>query len=335
MNPRDLLAWPEALPILLAVPALWLLLRGLDSARARRLSRLIGPRAGVLADDLSAGERRARRRLLVVGSLLALIALLQPIYGEGLRMVSQRGVDLLVCLDVSQSMLARDVHPNRLQRARQEVRALADQARGDRMGLIAFSGEARLTVPLTQDMDSFAELVDLTDTLSIRTGGTDLGGALETALRALPGRTGHHEAVLLLTDGEDLEERGLRVAEACRERNITVHCVGFGTELGSKITVEGEDGEMFLRDKNGEEVVSALRSDSLRRIAETTGGIYMDADSRPLPLLDLYRKQIVPMAKKAFETEGRHARRNRFQWPLLAAFFLFIMEFCMTDRKRT
>lgn len=333
MSPRHLFAWPEALPILLLVPLAWLLLRLFDHTRAKRLERELGPRAPRLAVELSKGRRRMRLRLTLAGLLLALIAMLQPMWGEGLRKVKQRGVDILVCLDVSRSMLARDLPPSRLKRAQHEIRMLAEQVQGDRLGLVVFAGEARLTVPLTQDMHSFTDLVDLAGPLSVRRGGTDLGAALEAALEALEGRNEEDKAVLLLTDGEDLEQRGLSVAEKCKDGKITVHCVGFGSARGSKITVEGEGSEVFLRDRSGNEVVSAMDSSSLRRIAETTGGDFVDAGARALPLLKLYEKRILGKARKYFDARGGRERKNRFQWPLLAAFMLWILELCMTDRK--
>jgi Ca-activated chloride channel family protein len=248
------------------------------------------------------------------------------------REVEQRGVDILVCLDVSQSMLARDLPPSRLARARHEISALAERAAGDRLGLVVFAGEARLAVPLTRDRESFRELVGLADPLAVERGGTDLGAALGTALEALRGQTGEHEVVLLLTDGEDHEGRGLRVARTCRDRNVTVHAVGFGSELGAKIPIAGEGGEEFLRDRSGADVVTRMNATTLRRIAEATGGEYVDVHARTLP--ELYEQRILPMARKLFETEERRAKENRFQWPLLAAFLLWILELCLGDRRR-
>ncbi|MEW6741547.1 MAG: VWA domain-containing protein [Planctomycetota bacterium] len=334
MNPSDLFAFPAALPLLLLVPLVWLLFLALDRASMRRFSRVVGPRAPVLAPEWAAGQRRMRRTLAVAGFLLALVALLQPVWGEDVEIVQQRGVDLLVCLDVSQSMLARDLAPTRLECARREIGALSSHIRGDRLGLVVFAGEARLSVPLTQDMVSFAELVGLADPLSVGRGGTDLGAALETALVTLEGQSGEHEVILLITDGEDLEGRGLRVAEKCRERGLTVHCVGFGSPQGSKIAVAQRDGEVFLRDRSGNEVVTAMDPVSLRKLAETTGGEFVEAGIRPRPLVELYEKRVVPMSRKALAAEVRRTHKNRFQWPLLAAYLLWVLEVCLTDRRR-
>ena len=315
---------PEALPIVAAAPLLALLVWGLERARRRRLAHSVGRRAPALARGRSRGHW-----LFTAALVLALVAVLQPAWGEGARRLDARGVDILVCLDVSRSMLARDVSPNRLLHARREIAALADRAGGDRLGLVVFAGEARLSVPLTRDMNSLKELLALADPLSVDRGGTDLGAALLTALDGLKGATGESETVLLLTDGEDHNGRGLRAAEACRDKGITVHCIGVGSARGAKIPVQGEAGEVFLRDRAGADVVSALKPATLRPIAEATGGAYTDGS-----LVALYEERILPMAGKSFLTREKHERENRYQWPLLAALFLWILELWLGSRKR-
>lgn len=334
MSLGNVFAWPAGLPILLLVPVAWIFLRTCDRLRARRLASLVGPRVGMLASDVSERQRRLRRWLLVAALALALLAVLQPLGGESVHGVERRGVDILVCLDVSRSMLARDLMPSRLERARREIGDLADGLRGDRLGLVAFAGTSRLMAPLTRDAGSFTKIVDLVDPLSVGRGGTDLGAALETALAALGDADGEHEVVLLLTDGEDLQGRGRRVAEACKARGITVHCVGFGSRRGGKIPVQKDGVETFLKDATGNEVVSVMDADSLRNVAETTGGVFVSAAGKERPLGELYERHILPMAKKAFDTGDTRSPGNRFQWPLLAAYLLWVLELCLTDRRR-
>ncbi|MAB90498.1 MAG: hypothetical protein CMJ90_13710 [Planctomycetes bacterium] len=334
MNLGDVFAWPAGFPILLLVPAAWVFFRTFDRLRARRLARVVGPRVGALTSELSERKRTLRRGLLVAALALALLAALQPLGGKSVHGVERRGVDILVCLDVSRSMLARDLMPSRLERARREIRELAEGARGDRFGLVAFAGSPRLMAPLTRDADSFTEIVDLADPLSVSRGGTDLGAALEAALVALGDAKGEHEVVLLLTDGEDLQGRGRRMAAACKARGITVHCVGFGSARGGKIPVEEDGVETFLKDASGSEVVSVMDAKSLRAVAETTGGVFVSAAGKARTLSDLYERRILPMAKKAFAGGGGDSRGNRFQWPLLGAYLLWVLEMCLTDRRR-
>jgi Ca-activated chloride channel family protein len=313
----ELFARPGALPLLLLAPLLWLALELLDRARARRLAAAAGPRARALTPDLGRGRRRLRRALAAAGLAPALTP----------------GLDLVVCLDVSRSMLARDVPPSRLLRARQELLALARRARGDRLALVAFAGEARLVVPLTQDLDSFAELAVQADPLSVRKGGTDLGAALDAALQAFPAGSRGPEAVVLVTDGEDLAGGGRRAAGRCRERGVPVHCVGFGSPLGSKIALAGDEGESYLKDRAGREVVSALDAPGLRAIAAATGGEVVDGGARPLSLVELYERHVLPRARRTTGAGPGRERQNRYQWPLLAALLLWLVELGLGDRR--
>jgi len=283
----------DLLPLLLLAPAAWLLLRAADRGRGRRLAAALGPRVPV---------RRGAVALGIAGLVLALVAALGPAWGAAAGDVE--GADIVACLDVSRSMLARDVDPDRLTRAKGEIRALADRAKGDRLGLIVFAGEARAAVPLTDDIASFLELLDLADPTSVGRGGTDLGAALEAALDVLEGREG---SVVLVTDGEDLGGRGLAAAKLLKERGVRVHCVGLGTELGSKITTEGG----FVRHRSGEDVVSAMDANGLRAIAEATGGTF----GGTAPHLSVTRRA------------GRSDRKeNRYQWFLAAAVLLWIAD---------
>ena len=308
--------WPEALPLLLLVPLAGLSFWALDRARARRLAPAVGPRAPMLAPV------RRRRVWFTLALLCAVLAVLQPAWGGGARALDSRGLDILVCLDVSRSMLARDLEPSRLERARREISALAERTEGDRLGLVVFAGDARLAVPLTRDMDSFRELVGLAGPLSVMRGGTDLGAALSTALGS-----GDPDVVLLLTDGEDHEGKGRQVAETA---GVPVHCVGLGSRRGAKIPVDGA----FLRDRTGAEVVSALDPATLRRIAAATGGSFRDAHARPRALVELYEERILPMARETLEAKERRERENRFQWPLLAAFLFLMVDLWLHDRRR-
>lgn len=338
---------PAAWPLLLVAPALWCLLRWHERRAAARLADLAGPRATKLAPGLSPHRRALRGGLLAGGALLAAVACLEPVWGAPAVSAEGRGVDIVVCLDVSRSMLARDVAPTRLARAKAEIRALAERTRGDRIGLVVFAGESRLLTPLTRDMRSFAAIAATAEPESVLRGGTDVGGAIDLALAALVGgvaATGDHETILLLTDGEDLGASGAAAAERCAARGISVHTIGLGSPLGSKIAVPAEEpapgrpkppaGETFLRDRAGREIVSALDVAALRRIAETARGTFRDVSASPRPLVSLYEDEILAMARKEIDARSRRERPNRFQWPLAGALALWILALALPERRR-
>lgn len=339
MNFGDLFAHPGLLPLVLLAPLAWLLLWVGERARARRVDALLGERTVKLGASLDPERRRLRRALASLALLCATVALAQPRWGEGSGKATPRGVDILVCLDVSRSMLARDVPPSsvvnsRLAAAKAELVSLAERARGDRLGLVVFAGEPRVLVPLTQDAESMLRMAADAGPLSVTRGGTDLGAAIDTARRALGSARGDHEVIVVLTDGEDHAQHGRDAAARCLAQGVRVHCVGFGSVRGSKVAVQGEGGEAFLRDREGADVITAHDRTSLRALAEAGGGEYVDASATNTPLADLYRTRILPMARKAFDAEVRAEREHRFQWPLLAALLLWLLELCLPDRRR-
>ncbi len=195
---------------------------------------------------------------------------------------------------------------------------------------MVFAGEARLLVPLTKDLRSFAQLMDQADPLIVARGGTDLGAALLSALKALDRRAG---TILLLTDGDDLEGRGLSVAKTCKERGITVHTVGLGSVRGAKIPVTEGGREIFLQNNAGDEVVSAMDERGLSRIADLTNGEFLIATDAARPLVTWYEDHIRPMAHQTFLAEERRERENRYQWPLLLAFLLLLTDLGLCEKR--
>jgi Ca-activated chloride channel family protein len=333
MSPLEHFARPELGWLLPVVPVAGVLLYVLDRWRVRRTHRCVGLRAARLTRSLDRSRRRLGRLVFLAAMTFAVIAAMQPRWGRSAGSHVPGGIDIVVALDVSRSMLARDVLPSRLVRAKREIRALAGRAEDDRLALVVFSGEARVLVPLTRDRRSFLELADPADPLSVARGGTDLGAALLTALAALPRQSERHQAIVLLTDGDDLEGRGLSVAKTCRERGIAVHTVGLGSARGAKIPIRSEGGETYLRDRSGEEVVSRLDVASLRAIADTTGGQFLTTEESARPLARLYTEGMKPRARQAFLGQERRERENRFQWPLLLALVLLITDPLICEKR--
>lgn len=308
-------AWPWLLTLPLFAALVYAML-----ARARTAVR----RYGAASTDRvpSAPGRTLRLSLL---ALLGGLCWLDPRYGEETVPVERRGLDLIFCLDTSRSMLAADMEPNRLARARQDIAAvLGELQHGDRAGLVVFAGEARIWVPLTHDLESFGQLLDEVDTTLVPKGGTDLAAALRRAKDlALPDAAAT-TVVVLLTDGEDLGGSGLQAARELAAAGITVHALGYGSVLGSKITVAEQGKEAFLRDRQGQEVVSRMDASGLRDLAEAAHGEFVRADAMPLPLRELYRKRLQPLQKRAFESGEDKVRIPRYQWLLLPMLLLLL-----------
>ena len=311
----------EQWPWLLALPVVWALLwLALDGSR-RAMSRY----GAAPLTPVSAPLWRSLRLTALLG--LGMVCWLDPRWGEESVDVERRGLDLIFCLDTSQSMLARDMQPTRLDRAKRDIRSVLPLVEGgDRVGLVVFAGEARLWIPLTHDVASFEGLLDEVDTDIARVGGTDLAKALRRSLELADVDDVATTVVVLMTDGEDLEGAGQQAATELKDRDLTVFAVGYGSALGSKITVERGGKEEFLRDRDGNEVVSRMDPESLRKVAEVTGGEFVRAEAMALPLVELHEKRFVPMEKRAYDAGEESGKQARYQLVLLPLLVLLLLE---------
>jgi len=278
----------------------------------------------------SRNRARSRVVLAAAGALLLGFAIVGPVRGYTLREVRRRGLDLVVCIDTSRSMLVQDLKPDRLTRARREVAGLLERLEGDRAAILAFAGDVREVAPLSHDRSTLAMFVaTLTPDDNLK-GGTDLGAALEHALTLFDERTGAHEAIIVLTDGEDLEGKGLEVAREAKRRGIRIYLVGMGTPEGGKIP-DGARG--FVKDETGKEVVSKMDGASLQAIAAETDGDYLPADASAVPLQELYEKRISKLEGRELLAGKERIPHDRYQWPLVLAAACLVGEAALRERR--
>ncbi len=314
-------ARPELWPLGFLLPGLWFVLFALLRANARR-RRAWGTRCTEMVRSPA-----ARSSVWTAIALCLWLCWLEPQLGEEHVAVERRGLDVIFCLDVSRSMLARDLEPSRLERAKRDIKTLLPELiGGDRVALVAFAGEARLVVPPTHDIDSFRHLLAKVDTDTVRLGGTDLAAPLRRALDLAEKGEERTTVVALLTDGEDLTGAGKQAAAEVATRGIILHAVGYGSTRGSKILVQRDGEESFLKSDKGDEVVSALDADGLRAMAEAARGDLVRADVVALPLLELKTKRLDPMLRRGFESGEEVTRKTRYQWVLLPCLLLLLFE---------
>ena len=326
------LAHSEAAPWLLLAPLC--LFAGMHAMRQSGLARrrLVSARLeSSLLPGHSTGRSRWRVILAGASALFMGLALLGPVRGFSLREVERKGVDIVLCVDTSRSMLVKDLdgEVSRLELARRQILLLLDALDGDRAALLAFSGDVREVAPLTRDKNALRWFLTSMGPEDNRRGGTDLGLALEHALELFDGRTGAHEAIVLLTDGEDLEGRGLDLAYEAGRRGIQVYVVGMGSEAGGKIP-DGQGG--FVKDARGQEVVSKLDGTTLEAIAAATGGVYLNART-PLALERIHQLHIAQLEGRTYQHGKEKIPHDRFQWPLALALLCMLVEVGLRDRK--
>lgn len=316
--------------------ALWLLPLGAalfwwaEQRRRALVSRLVAPKLRALLAGNTSPARRLFRSACVLGALgLLVVALAGPQLGYDTLEVPHRGRDVIIAMDVSRSMLAADVAPSRLQRAKLLAEDLVSELGGDRLGLVAFAGSAFLQAPLTLDHGAVLAAVDELDTELIPKGGTNLAAAIAACDEAFGKAEGFSRAIVIISDGEELDADGLAAARQAAAAGVRIFTVGVGSEEGSEIPLG--PGE-FVRDPAGKIVQSRLDARRMKEIAELTGGFYTPLDD------DAARRLAVDGIGKMKEVEmsASASRRpiERYQWPLAAAIALLFLQALVGERRR-
>jgi len=236
--------------------------------------------------------------------------------------VYQRGRDLMVVLDVSRSMLSRDVHPSRLGRAKVDLQDLIKQLRGDRVGLLAFRGKPLLLCPLTTDYGFLSQALDGADVDSAPPGETDIGDAILEALQNFQGDEGSHKAIVLVSDGEDLAGKVAEATAKAKEQGVAIFTVGFGSTEGAPVPSAANKRETMSF--QGQPVVSKLNHEVLRTLAEQTGGAYVPVGLANVKLGDLYRNHLSRISARDLEESVQRRHIERYQWFLFPALLCFL-----------
>jgi Ca-activated chloride channel family protein len=288
---------------------------------------------GRLTGEELKGRRFLKGLLLLLGMGLMIFSLAGPRWGSRFQEVRQKGVDIMVLVDVSPSMLVEDVKPNRLERARREILDLLRVIQGDRLGLVAFAGAAYVQCPLTLDYGALRMFLDALQPGLIPVPGTDLGAALETGLSSFDFTSETDKVMLLITDGEDNENRGIDVAQEAAEKGVKVFVFGIGDPSGGPIPA-GDDQGGFKKDAEGKLILSKLDEGGLKNIASTAGGTYVRSIAGDLDLDILYFDGIKSRTEARTLKSGKiKVYEERFTFFLLAAFLLLLLEGLIPERR--
>jgi Ca-activated chloride channel homolog len=303
--------------------------------KQRLISQFVQSR---LLAQLTVGVSKTRQKLrlaLMVGAVALLVLVLaRPQWGFDWQEARQRGLDIIVAIDTSRSMLARDVSPNRLERAKLAALDLVKMARTDRLGLVAFAGGAFLQCPLSVDDEAFRQSLDAIDTSIIPQGGTALAEAIRTALAGFEKDQDNYKVLVLFTDGEDHDGHAVEAAREAEKEGMRIFTIGVGTPNGELISVpNGQGGSEFIKDEKGQVVKSRLDENLLRQIAEAAHGFYMLL-SGANTLEVLYERGLAPLPKSEFSTRQIKRYHERYQWFLGLALVLLLIEMFLPDQKR-
>ena len=329
-------AWPDLLWLYWLLPVLVFLLVFWRKRARLRLARFVdsslSPRLAASVDPVG----RVWRSVFRIGVLaLLILAAARPQWGVGEVEVEQEGIDVVIAVDISRSMLAEDVAPSRLARAKAELAGLIDSFDGDRVGLVFFAGAAFPQCPLTVDYAAARLFLSQADPSMISAQGTSLSIAVETALELFDEKSGRSRIILVVTDGEDFEGGLDAVRGALRERDVALYAVGIGTAEGAPIPRFDDYGQRqgFVRDREGKVVMSRLEEAELISIVQGSGGVYARAGRGGLDV-DRLRREIEALEGTAYRSQRVTSYQDRFLLPLSAALLLLTGEFFLPDRRR-
>jgi Ca-activated chloride channel family protein len=252
--------------------------------------------------------------------------------GSKMQEVKREGADIMICLDVSNSMLAEDLKPNRLERAKQAIEQMIDKLEGDRVGIIVFAGEAYTQLPITTDYSSAKLFLNAINPGMVPTQGTSIGSAIDKAVSSFGKDVGKNKAIIIITDGEDHEEDAIKKAEEAGNNDIAIHTIGIGSDAGVPIPIYQNGVPVgYKKDKDGNTVVTRLNEKLLKEIAAEGNGVYVKATNTDVGLNAVLSK-IAELDKKQLESKRYTDYEDQFQWFVGAALLFLVIEFFIHER---
>ena len=318
---------------LLIIPALAIIFAWSRIARRRALKKFGQPE---MLEDLMPFQSKSRPVLKFVILMLALVffivGIARPQFGSKLKTEKREGVELIIALDVSNSMMAEDIQPNRLERAKRAISRLIDRLQDDKIGLIVFAGDAYTQLPITSDYNSAKLFLNSVNTQIVPKQGTAIGAAIDLAHNSFTPSGEANKAIIVITDGENHEDDAVSAAKDALDDGIIVHTIGMGLPSGSPIPVLRNGQTDYLKDRDGKVVVTKLNEKMLEQIAAAGQGIYVRANNAQVGLNALF-DEINKMEKQEMETRTFSEYDDQFQYFFAIGLFLLLLEFVILERK--
>lgn len=329
-------AHSHMLPLLWLIPLLVIFLAVAFRRKRRALTTFIHhDLLEQLTSSVSRRKQTLKVALLVLAALLTVLALARPQYGKKLQMSKRKGIDIVIVMDTSESMLAEDIKPNRLQRAKHEVSTLIDRLQGDRVALVAFAGQSFIQCPLTLDYGAAKMFLDIIDTNLIPEPGTAIGKAIERAAGVFDQQERKYKVMILITDGEDHRSDPVAAAKKAAEEGIRIYTIGVGSPGGVPIPIRGQQGGLleYKKDRFGETVMSKLDEIALQNIALEADGKYFRATMGEMEL-DRILEDLSKLERRELKSRELTLGEDRYQFFVLATVLLLTAEAMLGDRKR-
>lgn len=324
---------PDFLYLLLLLPVMMLLYIINELRRRKAIKRLGDTR---LVSGLIPEMSRIRPLIKFVLQLIAvsagIIMLARPQFGSKIEDVKKQGVEVIIALDVSNSMLAEDIQPDRLTRAKQAITRMVDNLENDKIGLIVFAGDAYVQIPITTDYISAKMFLSTINPNIVPKQGTAIGAAINLAVRSFSPGEGKSKAIVIITDGENHEDDPVKEAEEASKAGIVIHTIGIGSTEGVPIPVMNNGKKDYLKDIDGNTVVTKLDEDILKKIALSTNGNYVRASNSNIGLDEIFNG-IKKMKKQDLESAMYTEYNDQFQIFTAIALILLLADFIIMERK--
>jgi Ca-activated chloride channel family protein len=327
-------AHPEYLYGLVAVPVILILFFLMITWRKRAFKRFSDSSLlAQLAPQVSKNRPALKLVLFIIAFTLIIIGLANPQIGSKYEEVKRAGVDVIIALDVSNSMKAEDIKPSRLERAKLSIARFIDKLENDRIGLIVFAGQAYVQLPITTDFNAAKLFLSTISTDMIPTQGTAIGTAIDLGMNSFVGNEKKHKVLVIITDGENHEDDAVQAAKKASEEGIIIHTIGMGSVEGGPIPVYHSGTQVdFLKDNSGSIIVTRLDQTALEQIAAEGKGIFVRASNSDDGLENIM-KEISKMDKKTFESKMFTAYEDRFQYLIGTGLLILLFEFLLGNRK--
>ncbi len=285
-----------------------------------------------LMPDVSSSRPVLKIVLILIGFTFLVLAVSRPQFGSKLQEVKREGVEIMIALDVSNSMNAQDIQPSRIERAKQAISKLVDKLHNDKIGLIVFAGAAYTQIPITTDYVSAKMFLNYVSTDIVPIQGTAIGLAIDKAVTSFPEESQLQKAIVVITDGENHEDNPIEAAQLAREKGIVVHTLGMGLPQGTPIPVSPDNPTNFRKDRQGSVVISKLDETTLQQIAVAGGGMYVRANNTQVGLNKLF-DQIDKMNKKEYDAVTYSDYEEQYQVFLFISVLFMIIGLALDSKK--
>ena len=323
----------EYLYALCLIPVFILLFILLRIKRRKDLHRFAQPS---MLNELMPNASNSRPVIKFIIGMFALVSIIiacaRPQFGSKLRTEKKEGVEIIIALDVSNSMLAEDIQPNRLERSKRAISRLVDNMSNDKIGLIIFAGEAYTQLPITTDYQAAKLFLNAVNTSYVTKQGTAIGAAINLSVNSFSPQFAGSKAIIVITDGENHEDDAVAAAKAAKDQSIFVHTIGLGLPQGAPIPIYSNGQKDYRKDKDGQVVITKLNEPMLEQIAAAGGGVYVRANNSQIGLNTLFN-EINKMEKSEVESQVYAEYEDQYQWFVAFSLLMLLLDFVILERK--